>query len=103
MPTPSTILVATDGRDQSDGAIRGGALLAEMGGVWRIVSVVPPLPVVSAELDLRISADVTAASREGRGQVVHEQVRRVLGTVVEVDIDVRTGHPADTISRAALE
>ena len=103
MPNPSTILVATDGREQSDGAIRGGALLAEMGSVWRIVSVVPPRPVVSPELDLRISADVMEASREGRGQVVHEQVRRLLGTDVEVDIDVRTGHPADTISRAALE
>jgi len=103
MPNSSSVVVATDGREQSDGAIRAGALLAERGRAWRIVSVVPPFPVVSPELDLRIGAEVIEASREERHAVVNAQIRRLLGNGVKVDIDVRSGHPADTISRVAGE
>lgn len=103
MANSSTIIAATDGREQSDGAIRAGALLAEMGRAWRIVSVVPPFPIVSPELDLRIGAEVIDASREERHTVVKEQVSRLLGKQVNVDIDIRSGHPADTIARVAGE
>jgi nucleotide-binding universal stress UspA family protein len=103
IPNPSTIIVATDGREQSDGAIRAATLFAELGDAWRIVSVVPPFPVVSAELDLHISAEVLDASRDERRRVVHEQVRRVLGQSVKVGVDVRNGDPAAVVSRTAAE
>jgi nucleotide-binding universal stress UspA family protein len=103
MTTPSTILVATDGREQSDGAIRAGALFAGNGDAWRIVSVVPPLPPVSAELDLHISTEVRDASRDERRRVVQEQLRRVMSQASNVDVDVRNGDPADIVSRVATE
>jgi len=103
MTTPSTILVATDGREQSDGAIRAGALFAENGDAWHIVSVVPPLPPVSAELDLHISTEVRDASRDERRRVVQEQLRRVMSQASKVDVDVRSGDPADIVSRVATE
>jgi len=103
MTTPSTILVATDGREQSDGAIRAGALFAENGDAWHIVSVVPPLPPVSAELDLHISTEVRDASRDERRRVVQEQLRRVMSQASKVDVDVRSGDAADIVSRVATE
>ena len=103
MTTPSTILIATDGREQSDGAIRAGALFAGNGTAWRIVSVVPPLPPVSAELDLHIGTEVRDASRDERRRVVQEQLRRVMSEVWNVDVDVRNGDPADIVCRVATE
>jgi hypothetical protein len=103
MTTLSTILVATDGREQSDGAIRAGALFGGYGDAWRIVSVVPPQPVVSAELDLHISTEIRNASRDERRRVVQEQLRRVISQASKVDVDVRSGDPADIVSRVATE
>jgi nucleotide-binding universal stress UspA family protein len=103
MPTASTIIVATDGREQSDSAIRAGALLKGQGDALRIVSIVPPLPLVSAELDLHISADAMDASREARAGAVLEQIRRALGHDVKTDIVVRNGNPADIVARIAAE
>lgn len=103
MPGAPSIIVATDGREQSDGAMRAGALYAGDGNHWRIVSVVSPFPVVSAELDLHISAEAHDASREERQRIVNEQVRRVFGEDAKVDVDIRSGDPADVLARAATE
>ena len=103
VPTTSTIVVATDGREQSDGAIRAGALFTAEGDAWRIVSVLPPSPLVSAELDLHINAEAMDASREARAGAVLEQIRRVLGNDVKAEIVVRNGNPADVVARVAEE
>lgn len=103
MPTTSTIIVATDGREQSDGALRAGAMFAKPGDAWRILSVIAPLPVVSMDLEFHVGAEVIDASREGRARMVQEQVRRVLGDDARIQIDVHMGHPAETISRLATE
>jgi nucleotide-binding universal stress UspA family protein len=103
MPKRSSIIVATDGREQSDGALRAAAWLAKTVDAWKIISVVPPFPLVSAELDLHITAEAADASRSARRRIVAEQVQRLLGDDVNGDIDVRSGHPADLVCRAAEE
>jgi nucleotide-binding universal stress UspA family protein len=103
MWNPSSFVVATDGREQSDGAIRAGAWLAESGAEWRVVSVDPPLPVVSAELDLQMTADTIQAQLGNRRRVVHEQLQRVLRRDVTADIHLRHGDPADVVCRVAEE
>jgi nucleotide-binding universal stress UspA family protein len=100
---PSRILVATDGREQSDGAIRAGAWLAQTGAPWRIVSAVPPLPIVSADLDLQINADTIEASLATQRRLVHDQLQRVLRGNPIAEIDVRHGSPADVVCRTAEE
>ena len=56
-PTPSfPLIVATDGREQSDGAVRAGALLAGKSGAWRVITVASMIPIVVPELDLRLTA-----------------------------------------------
>jgi len=101
MQNPSTLIVATDGREQSDGAIRAGHWLAETDVAWRVVSVVPPLPLVSADLELQIRADAIDASLENQRRLLHEQLQRVLGSASTARLDVRQGHPADVVCRTA--
>jgi len=89
----SPIIVATDGREQSDGAVRAGALFGGTGG-WRIISAAPVLHNFAPELDLGITAQALDVLRDQQRQSVHRQLRRVLGEDARVDVDVVTGDPA---------
>ena len=102
-PTDSSpMIVATDGREQSDAAVRGGALLGGSSEAWWVVTVVSPLPIVAPELDLRLAAEAVAAHRETQVRSVRDQVRRILGERT-VRVDALDGNPADVITRAATE
>jgi nucleotide-binding universal stress UspA family protein len=104
MANPTTTIVGTDAREQSDGAIRAGALFADRGDTWQIVSAVPPFPLMSAELDLHITPEILDASRRVRLRLVQEQLERVLGSAaVKVEIVVRNGAPADVLCAVAGE
>ena len=96
------MIVATDGREQSDAAIRAGALLAGRSDAWFVLTVVSPLPITAPELDLRIAAEAVAVHRETQVQAVHDQVRRILGER-EVRVEALDGNPADVIARTARE
>jgi len=58
----SPVIVATDGRDQSDAALVAGGLLAGSTGGLRVVTVLKPMPIVSPEAQIPISPDVEASA-----------------------------------------
>ena len=82
------IVVATDGRDRSDPALIAACGLAGPDGDCRVVSVLRPLPIVSPEAQLPISADAEAARRSDRKRIVREQLRRLWPEGVPVDPEV---------------
>jgi nucleotide-binding universal stress UspA family protein len=99
----SPLIVATDGRAQSDSALRAGATLAKTDDAMRIITVVPPLAVVPPELDFRIAAEALAARREAQLRAVNDQVRRLFGPERSIRAEERDGNPADVVSRLATE
>jgi len=98
----SPVIVATDGRDQSDAAMAVGRLLAGTADSLRVVTVLKALPMVSPEAALPISADVQSARRAEQRRVVEEQTNRIWGRPV-VDVELAEGEPASTIARIANE
>src|SRR5881275_84277 len=65
------VIVATDGRDQSDAAVVVGTILGESRDTTRVITVLKTMPVVSPEMQLSVSADVDAARRaEARRAVI---------------------------------
>ncbi|HWH50456.1 MAG TPA: universal stress protein, partial [Gemmatimonadaceae bacterium] len=95
------IIVATDGRDQSDAALVIGGLLAEAPEALRVVTVVKSMPVVSPEAPIEYSADVEAARRAEAKRTVTEQVHRTWKD--GQDVEVRDGDPAAVVTRIAHE
>jgi|SRR5688572_15246755 len=104
VPTASSpLIVATDGREQSDGAVRAGASLAGHSEAWRVITVASPLPIFAPELDLQIVAEAFAAQRDTQLRCVKEQVRRILGQARAVEVEVRNGRPAEVIADSAAD
>jgi nucleotide-binding universal stress UspA family protein len=97
----SPLIVATDGREQSDGALRGGSLLQESMGGWRVFSAAPMIYNFGNELDLRITGEAIEVLREQQRQSVEAQLRRVLGKGTQVEVEVATGDPAQLIKAVA--
>src|ERR1051326_5843115 len=98
----SPVIVATDGRDQSDAAMAVGRLLAGTDDALRVVTVLKALPMVSPEATLPISADVQKARRPERRRAVIEQATRIWNEPV-VDVEHAEGEPAATVARIAHE
>lgn len=96
----SPVIVATDGRDQSDAAMVVGRLLAGERDALRVVTVLKALPMVSPEATLPISADVQAARRAEQRRAVIEQSNRIWGEPV-ADVELAEGDPASTIAKIA--
>ena len=90
-PPLGSIVVATDGGDESDGALLAGAFLAaRMGAATAVVSVCE-----TARWGLRNGrADVAAAiarARQARTVRVERQLRRTVGTAATWHAEVRAG------------
>ena len=66
------MIVASDGRAQSDGAIRAGALLADTSDAWWVLTVVSPFPIMAPELDLQLTAEAAVVHREAQVGAVRE-------------------------------
>lgn len=96
-----TVVVGTDGRAQSDGALRACALFEESMGPWRVVSAAPVVYDFTPGLDLGLTAEASHVLLEEQRRAVEAQVRRVLGPTAAVDIDVRTGDPAQLLAAVA--
>ncbi len=98
----SPVIVATDGRGQSDGAMAVGKILASNADALRVVTVLKALPVVSPEAALPIAPDVQAARRAEQRRAVINQATRVWGQSA-VDVELAEGDPAATIATIAHE
>jgi nucleotide-binding universal stress UspA family protein len=96
------VLVATDGRDQSDAAVLAGFVLAGEPTALRVLSVLQPIPVVSPEAPLPISPETELARRSDLESRIEAQVERMLGDV-KPDIELRDGDPATVLAKAARE
>lgn len=88
------IIVATDGRAQSDSALVVGRLLAETADALRVVTVLKTIPVIP-EAQLTVSADLEAARRAEMRRAVKAQMSRTWDD--EYDLEVRDGDPASVI------
>jgi nucleotide-binding universal stress UspA family protein len=94
------VIVATDGQDQSDGALLLGRILAGSNDALRVLSVLRPSPVIpdvgasmTTDIDRTKRADLLSASRE--------QSSRLYGT--PVDVEMLDGDPASLVARVAHE
>ena len=96
----SPILIATDGRTQSDGALMLGGALAEEASAVKIVTVLKPMPVMS-EAQLSIALEIEDSRRTDLRCSVREQLERTWNDAVEVD--VFDGDPAMVATRLARE
>ncbi len=97
------ILMATDGTERSDGALRVAAARAKAtGATLELMSVIQTEPILAADGmtfgDTEILTRLTA-----RRVTVERQIARVLGRDVILSLTVLEGNPAYTISRIAIE
>lgn len=99
----SPVIIATDGREQSDAALIAGRLFAEDNEALRVVSVLSPMPVVSPEAAVPISPDIEASRRADLKRGVQIQMARAWGGDEIGDVEVYDGDPATTVARLAHE
>jgi nucleotide-binding universal stress UspA family protein len=99
----SPVIIATDGREQSDAALVAGRLFAEDSEALRVVSVLSPMPVVSPEAAIPISPDIEASRRADLKRGVQIQMARAWGGDEIGEVDVYDGDPATTVARLAHE
>jgi len=98
------VIVASDGREQSDGALLAGRILAgEDGAAIRVLTVMNALPMLTPEAGLPYSADVEASQRSNRKRIVVEQIERLWPTDLGVNVEVYNGEPAARIAEVAHE
>jgi len=97
------VIVATDGREQSDPAVIAGRVLGgDRRDALRVVTVVKPVPAVSYEAGIAYSPDVDAARRAEQKRSAFEQIRRLEVDGID-DAEVYEGDPAATIAKIAHE
>jgi len=97
------IIIATDGRDQSDGALAMGRLLAESSDAVRLVTVLRTLPMVP-DVPMQIPMDVENERRADVRREVLAQANRVWGEGEwedVADVELHEGDPATAIARMA--
>jgi nucleotide-binding universal stress UspA family protein len=91
------ILVATDGREQSDVALRAGCRLVA-GGPLGVLTVLPPHAAHGTSTFGESAELIDAVARQ---TLVEAQVLRVLGDGVETWIEVRSGYPPAVLAASA--
>ncbi len=92
------IIIATDGQEQSDGAVAMGRLLAGSTDAIRVVTVLEPVPLIP-EVPIPIPIDIENAQR---AEAKHEAAVRANRVLAErVDVEVHDGDPATVIARLA--
>jgi nucleotide-binding universal stress UspA family protein len=98
----SPVIVATDGREQSDAALIAGRLLAADTDALRVASVLQPMPIMTPEAALPISPDVEASRRADLKRGVQIQMARAWSGDL-ADVELYEGDPATIIARLAHE
>jgi nucleotide-binding universal stress UspA family protein len=100
----SPVVVATDGREQSDPALIAGRLLAgDAPDAMRVVTVVRAVPAISPESRLAVSPDLEATRRAAQKHVVLEQMKRLWASDAPNTAEVYDGDPAATIAMLARD
>jgi nucleotide-binding universal stress UspA family protein len=95
----SPVIIATDGREQSDPALVTGRLFAgEEDTALRVVTVVRPLPLVSPEVSIPYSVEAETIRRADQKRAVVEQLQRVWGETSRADVEVYDGDAATRIA-----
>ncbi len=99
----AVILVATDGTERADGALRVAlARAVATGATLEVVTVIQSEPILASEFML-FEENAVLTRRTARRRVVEEQLERVLGRDQVLSVTVLDGNPAFTISRVAIE
>lgn len=102
--TAATVLVATDGTEQSDGALRVAlARAGEMRATLEIVAVATVEPLVAPESSFALWSEANLSRRNLLREAVEAQLERVTGQPRAHTVVLLDGHPAFTIARAAME
>jgi nucleotide-binding universal stress UspA family protein len=96
----SPVVVATDGHDQSEGALAIARLLVPESDAIRIVTVLKRMPTVSPDVQIALSPDMEASRRAEHKRMVKHQIARVWGDDA-ADVELCEGDPATTIARRA--
>ncbi|MEO6444673.1 MAG: universal stress protein [Gemmatimonadaceae bacterium] len=99
------IVVATDGTDSANAALRAAALMSGGTDIPVVVlTVVEPLPLVAADYGLLLPpVETEAARRAALIARVRDQMQEVLGAGTPWNVEVRDGDPAAVIARTARE
>lgn len=94
----SPVVIATDGKPQSDGAVALGGLIAGQADGMHVVSVLRPMPVVP-DVGVAMTTDIDVVRRSDLLADAHGQVTRILGSPLSVQLT--DGDPAGTVARLA--
>jgi nucleotide-binding universal stress UspA family protein len=94
----SPVIIASDGRAQSDGALAIGNLLAGSSESVRLVTVLKPVPMIP-DSPVPIDPDIEAARRADARREVMDQAQRLWDG--DGDVEVMEGDPATVVTRAA--
>ena len=99
------ILVATDGSESAEAALRAASVLARHANVDVVtLSVVEGMPPVGADFGIVVPpVDSTTARRETLSKRVREQLQQLGRPTTDWTVEIREGDPAATIARAARE
>ncbi len=92
------IIIATDGREQSDSALVMGRLLAESNAAVRLITVLKPVPMVP-DIPIPIPLEVENAKIDEAKRDAAEQASRLWDDAP--DVEVHEGDPATVIARIA--
>jgi nucleotide-binding universal stress UspA family protein len=99
----AVILMATDGTDRSDGALRVAAARAQnTGATLELITVIQSEQILGAE-SVYFGEAETLQRWTARRKEIEAQVSRVLGRDTILNITVFEGNAAFTISRVAIE
>ena len=92
------VVIATDGRGQSDAALAIGGLLAGESDAMRVVTVIKPMPTIR-DAQPGSTPDLIAERRADAQRQVAHQMQRTWEQ--ELDIELHDGDPATVVSRLA--
>ena len=94
----SPVIIATDGRSQSDAALIVGRLLAGEADAIRVVTVIKPMPMLGGA-QVGATPDLVADRRANARRQVATQMTRTGNQALEVEL--RDGDPATVVARLA--
>lgn len=102
--TVATVLVATDGTERSDGALRVAlARTTEMGANLTVLTVSTGEPIVTPEMPFSLWSEANHLRRNARREAVETQLTIVTGRERTHAVTLLEGNPAYTIARVAIE
>lgn len=98
----SPVVIATDGRAQSDAALIVGRMLADGADAMRVVSVLRPMPLIpEAQVPPDDEFEIARARREGARGEAATQMARTWDS--RCDVELYDGDPATVITRIARQ